>query len=394
MDYTRQPLFFKIRKAARYVRLYGLRRTMIKVRGQYHAKREFAQLPAERTQRTGRHVGIIGCGNFAFSHIAYYLRKNYGAVIRGVMDPNIHKAASMFEEFDADYYTTDARRIIDDPAIDLVFIASNHASHAEYAIDALRAGKSVHIEKPHVVRYDQLERLCDAMQQSAGRVTLGFNRPNSRIGREIRKHLDSQTGASMFNWFIAGHEIPPDHWYFAPAEGGRVLGNLCHWTDFVMQLVPEEVRYPIRINPTRAEKSDCDIAVSYVFGDGSIAAITFSAKGHTFEGVRERFSAHRGNVLISMDDFKDLKVEVIDRKHEIHQFFRDHGHQEAIRTSYTLVRKRDGKLDPGVTTEYVWQTGDLFLRTKEALEQDRPLTIEHGRLPSAAERRGEAVVGQ
>jgi hypothetical protein len=161
-----------------------------------------------------------------------------------------------------------------------------------------------------------------------------------------------------------------------------------------MQLVPEEVRYPIRINPTRAEKSDCDIAVSYVFGDGSIAAITFSAKGHTFEGVRERFSAHRGNVLISMDDFKDLKVEVIDRKHEIHQFFRDHGHQEAIRTGYTLVRKRDGKLDPGVTTEYVWQTGDLFLRTKEALEQDRVLTIEHGRLPSAAERRGEAVVGE
>src|SRR5688572_14713314 len=169
MDYTKQPILFKVRKAARYVRLYGIRRTLIKVKGQYHSQRKFETLPAERAERTGRHVGILGCGNFAFSHIAYYLRKNYGPVIRGVMDPSIHKAASLFEEFDADYYTTDAKRIIDDPQIDLVFIASNHASHAEYAIDGLRAGKSVHIEKPHVVRYDQLERLCDAMQQSPGR---------------------------------------------------------------------------------------------------------------------------------------------------------------------------------------------------------------------------------
>jgi predicted dehydrogenase len=384
MDYTKQPLLFRLRKAARYVRLYGLRRTLIKVKGQYHANKSFAKLPTERSERTGRHVGIIGCGNFAFSHIAYYLRKNFGSVIRGVMDPKIEKAASFFEEFDTDYYTTDPRRIINDPQIDLIYIASNHASHADYAVDALNAGKSVHIEKPHAVRYDQLERLCEAMRTSTGRVTLGFNRPNSPFGKEIKKQIEAQSGAAMYNWFIAGHELPPGHWYYAPDEGGRVLGNLCHWTDFVLQLVPAEVRYPIRITPTRAEKSDCDIAVTYVFGDGSIAAITFSAKGHTFEGVRERFAAHRGNVLIAMDDFKTLTVEIVDRKKTTSLLFRDHGHQEAIRSSYALVRPRHGKLNPGLTREYVWQTGDLFLRTRESLEQERILTIESGAIPNVA----------
>ena len=376
MDYTKQPLFFRIKKAARYVRLYGIPRTLIKIKGQYHSRRTFTKFPEERAQRSGRHVGILGCGNFAFSQIAYSLRKEFGAVIRGVMDPSPHKAASLFEEYDADYYTTDPRRIIDDPQIDLVFIASNHASHAEYAIEALQNGKSVHIEKPHVVRYDQLERLCAAMRQSKGRVNLGFNRPNSPFGREIRAQLASQSGAAMFNWFIAGHELPEGHWYYAAEEGGRVLGNLCHWTDFTMQLVPEEVRYPIRITPTRAEKSDCDIAVTYVFGDGSVAAITFSAKGHTFEGVRERFAAHRGNVLMAMDDFKTLTIEVVDRKRTKTLPFRDHGHAEAIRASYAMVRPRDGRLNPGLTVDYVWQTADLFLRTKDALEQNRVLTIE------------------
>jgi predicted dehydrogenase len=376
MDYTRSPLLFKIRKAARYTRLYGLRRTLAKVKGQYHVRRRYEQLPAMPAKRDPRkHVGIIGCGNFAFSNIAYYLRKNYGAVLRGAMDHDVHHAASLFEEYGLDYYTDDAEALLCDAAVDLVFIASNHASHAEYAIEALKRGKSVHIEKPHVVREEQLVRLVEAMAASPGKVTLGFNRPGSRIGQEIKRQLDAESGAAMYNWFIAGHEIPADHWYFREEEGGRILGNLCHWTDFLYQIVPAEARYPITIRPTRAEKSDCDIAVSYLFGDGSIGVITFSAKGHTFEGVRERFAAHRGNVLIAMDDFKELTIDVREQRRRISLLFRDHGHEAALRRAYALVRGGEG-----CTREYVWETGELFLKTRQALEEQRDVVVHAARL--------------
>jgi predicted dehydrogenase len=376
MDYTTQNTMFKIRKALRYVRLYGVRRTLIKIKGQYHMKKVYSSLPAQMDPpEAGGHVGLIGCGSFAFSNIAYYLKKNYGRVIRAAMDIDIHKAASLFEAYNLRYYTDDAEKIIHDPAIDLVYIASNHASHAEYAIQALEAGKNVHIEKPHVVREDQLERLCAAMARSKRKVRLGFNRPNSRIGNEIKRHLDSQSGPSMFNWFIAGHEISPDHWYFKEEEGGRILGNLCHWTDFVFQLVAPDNRYPITITPTRGQKSDCDIAVTFVFGDESIAAITFSAKGHTFEGVRERFAAHRGDVLISMDDFKDLTVEVVDKKYKVSPLFRDHGHELNITSSYGMVHSSSDSMESGCTLDYVWETAELFLRTRQALEENRAITL-------------------
>ncbi len=227
---------------------------------------------------------------------------------------DVHRAASLFAQYHLNYYTDDPARLIADPAVDLVYIASNHASHAEYAIQALERGKSVHIEKPHAVTEDQLLRLCRAMHSSSGRVRLGFNRPYSPFGQAIRAALGSQSGPAMLNWFIAGHELPKDHWYFKDEEGGRVLGNLCHWTDFIYQLVPAENRLPVVITPTRSRQADCDIAVTYRFGDDTLAVITFSAKGHTFEGVRERFAAHRGNVLISMDDFQELLVENVDRK--------------------------------------------------------------------------------
>ncbi len=376
VDYTTQKLTFRIRKALRYTRLYGPRRTLAKVRGQYHMRRRLDPLPVTPSPPApGGHVALVGCGNFAFSAIAYYLKREFGPVMRAAMDVDVHHAASLYRAYGLRYYTDDVRRILDDPEIDLLFVASNHATHTEYAIEALGRGKHVHIEKPHVVSDDQLVRLCRAMRASAAHVGLGFNRPTSRLGALVAQRLGSQSGPAMLNWFVAGHELPQDHWYFRPEEGGRVLGNLCHWTDFVLRLVPREVRYPITIRPTRWDRSDCDIAVTYTFGEGTIAAITFSAKGHTFEGVRELFAAHRGDVLVALRDFQEAVIETGARKERVRLPFRDHGHRDRIVASYGLARPGSGP--SGVAdVAYVWETGELFLRTREALEQDRIVVVQ------------------
>src|SRR5688572_24209996 len=123
MDYTREPLLFRVKKLMRYVQLYGPARTLVKVRGQYHMKRRFEKLPCPSSAADYAHVGLIGCGNFAFSNIAYYLRKHYGRVIRGCMDVDVHRAASVAQEYRLGYFTDDANRVINDPKIDLVYIA-------------------------------------------------------------------------------------------------------------------------------------------------------------------------------------------------------------------------------------------------------------------------------
>lgn len=376
LDYLKAPTWFKIAKVARYVRLYGPRRTWMKVLAQIHMRRQYKGASVLHKHANGAgHVGLIGCGSFAFSTIGYYLKRNFGSVLRSAMDVDQGRACSLGAAYGAGHCTTSSMDLIDDPGIDLVYIASNHASHAEYAIEALGRGKTVHIEKPHVVSIDQLIRLCSAMMRSIGKVALGFNRPGSPLGVEIQAALFSQDGPAMLNWFVAGHEIPSDHWYFKPEEGGRVLGNLCHWTDFVYQMIPSGARYPIRIVPTRSDKADCDIAVTYCFGDGSIAVISFSAKGHTFEGVRERFAAHRGNVLISMDDFQSARIETGARIRRLSTLFRNHGHEQNIVNSYRLVRPSPFAGKP-CSTRYVWETGELVLRTREALEHNREIIVQ------------------
>ena len=375
MDYTRQPLFFKIKKAARYARIYGMDRTLVKVRSHYHMKRQYRTHPPLREGSNPKaHVGLLGCGKFAYGVVAYYLKKEHGSVIKGVMDTEINRAISVFQDYKAEYYCEDARRIIEDDGIDLVYICSNHATHADYAIAALEAGKHVHIEKPHVVDEDQLTRLCAAAERAPGRIALGFNRPNSPLSERLFAALNSQSGPAVLNWFVAGHQIEPEHWYHAQGEGGRVLGNLCHWTDFVLRLVPEKGRYPIRIVPARWEEPDCNLALSLIFGDGTVAAITFSEKGPPFEGVKERFAAHKGDVLLTLDDFEEMAIQVGEKKSRTRLRHRDHGHRGRVLESYAMSQTGSNS-NAGSSIAYIWETGELFLKTKQALEQQREMTV-------------------
>src|ERR1022692_3668736 len=133
MDYLQQPLAFKLRKVWRYVQMYGHSRTYIKVRAQLHMRRPPKVLQAVREPTSGQSVGLIGCGNYAFSNIAYYLTHACGGVIGGCMDLDRNRAASLSRHYHVPLHTGSADELLANPAIRLVYIASNHASHAEYA---------------------------------------------------------------------------------------------------------------------------------------------------------------------------------------------------------------------------------------------------------------------
>jgi predicted dehydrogenase len=313
--------------------------------------------------------------------VGYYLEKNHRGVLHAVLDNDANRAASFYQRYGLDYYTTDPDRFFADPEIDLVYIASDHLSHAEYAIRALELGKAVHIEKPHVVTYDQLRRLCQTMVRTNGKVRLGYNRPRSPLGRIVNDTLAAQSGPAMMNWSVAGAPLPPDHWYYKPEEGGRVVGNMCHYIDFIYQMMPKEKRFPIVIQPTKVDRPDENVAVTLTFGDGSLGVITFSCKGEPFEGDKERFSAHRSDCLIAMDDFHRLVIEQGTTKRVIAPFFRDHGHDANMTESYQLVRPAGGA-STAADVAYIWETGMVMLGVKDALDKGETVRIERGYDPS------------
>lgn len=379
-DYVDAPITFKVRKVARYVRLYGLTRTLSKIRSQLHvhqAPDESAE-PIEMTwvnpycrglDHPDRYVALIGAGNFAYSTIAHYCRGANRRFLRSVFDVNGARAIGLCRAYRGGLAVPSPDEIAQDPQVRLVYIASNHASHSEYAVMMLEAGKDVHIEKPHVVNGEQLRRLEEAMARNPERsIYLGFNRPWSPIFAEIESAIGAEPGELMINWFVAGHEIPSDHWYFSEAEGGRLLGNVCHWTDLTLRLVGIDKAFPLTVKSGLSVASPSDFVLSYQFADGSAGAITFSAKGHAFEGVREVLNLHRGSTMVYMSDFQHLRIDSGHKTRERRLLTRQHGHRENILNSL----RRGHPVPP----DEVRATALVFLGTRAAAESGEAISVD------------------
>lgn len=314
----------------------------------------------------GRNVALIGCGLYAFSNIAYYLGKSNSGFLRCAFDLQRNRALSLCRSYGGAYALADWEAILTDSRVKIVYIASNHASHAEYAIACIEAGKHVHIEKPHVVSQEQLDRLLAAMRSHPQvKVFLGFNRPRSRLFRQLQSFLAGESGPLMINWFVAGHAIPDGHWYFDEKEGGRVLGNLSHWSDLTLHLLTLEKAFPCKIVPASPPDAKSEFVVTVIFADRSCAAITFSAKGDTFEGVREILNVHKGDVLATLTDFQKLTVDVVEKKYRFQPWHRDHGHEE------NFLHSLRGAIDDGVPGEdisYVAATAKFVLAIRQAID--------------------------
>jgi len=378
VSHLEKSFSYKIRKVLRYITLYGPARTLMKIRGQFHMQRtkDFEGdifLNKVKTS-TSRFVGLIGCGNFPYCNSAFYLRKMAPDFLRGTYDLLPQRSLSLCSDYAGAYAARNVDTILQDPEIQLVYIASNHATHAEYAIAALDAGKHVHIEKPHVISQLQLEQLVGAQKRNPrGMVFLGFNRPKSRLFKILKLWLNKEQGPVAINWFVAGHKLPDDHWYYDDAEGSRIAGNVCHWTDLSLQIVGLERAFPCEIRATCPSNSKSDYAISILFADQSLASISFSAKGETFEGVREILNIQRGDVIATLDSFDALKVARGTTTKIYKEFFRDHGHKENLVNSYIAVR--DGDLSRAVSAEYSMATAQLFLACNRAVRDGKVVTV-------------------
>jgi len=102
--------------------------------------------------------GIIGLGNIAhkFAHDLQLVRD---ANLYGVASRSIEKA----REFGKTYKSTKSygsyEKLLSDPHIDVVYIATPHAYHCELALEAMDAGKAVLCEKPFGMDRVEVEKL-------------------------------------------------------------------------------------------------------------------------------------------------------------------------------------------------------------------------------------------
>jgi len=295
--------------------------------------------PPRPPRRRALGVSCLGAGNYVRAVLFHHLRRSADVRVRGVMDIRPEVAAVQGHALGAAFCTTDPAAVLDDAATDLVLIASDHASHADYAVAALRAGKTVHLEKPPVVTREQLDRLLACLRTAPRpRLHLGYNRRFAPAVTELERRLDPLEGPTFVTCAVSGYRLSRAHWYNWPNQGTRVAGNLVHWIDLGYRLTGRRrpVWVEVSVPATPAAADGDPIALGAEFDDGSRVTIRFSSAGDETFGVRERLDVKRQDFTAEIDDFRTLRLARRGQE-ERHRYRRDKGYAAEMATLARLV---------------------------------------------------------
>lgn len=227
-------------------------------------------------------IGLVGGGSFAKGTILPNLKKLGKVNIKAVATATGKSAQGIAKKYGCEYATTDYTEILDDGSIDLVIIATRHNLHAPIAIEALKRDKDVHVEKPLALNVDDLKAVIEAKRNSQGRLMVGFNRRFAPQARKAKEKFSQRKTPLMIHYRVNAGYIPPDHWVHDPEEGGgRIIGEVCHFVDFLQFLTeaaPERV-YASKISGGASTIAEDNISITIDFADGSRGSILYTALG-------------------------------------------------------------------------------------------------------------------
>lgn len=110
--------------------------------------------------------GIIGVGDVTEVKSGPAFYKTEHSELVAVMRRNAEKAADYAKRHNVPHWYSNASELINNPAVDAVYIATPPNSHASYAIEAMQAGKPVYVEKPMAKNYNECMEMLKVSEET------------------------------------------------------------------------------------------------------------------------------------------------------------------------------------------------------------------------------------
>jgi predicted dehydrogenase len=208
--------------------------------------------------------------------------------------------------------STDLEATLADEAVNTVVIATGHNVHAQQVVAALNTGKQVFVEKPLALTADELAAIDEAWQSQHGksRLMVGYNRRFSPLTVTMKTLLDKLAGPKTYILTMNAGAIPPDHWtQDRELDGGRIIGEACHYIDLLRFLVGAPIVGFTASSLGGAPGvgiSEDKASITLTFEDGSMGTIHYFANGGK-AFPKERIEAFGGDAVLQLDNFKRLK---------------------------------------------------------------------------------------
>jgi predicted dehydrogenase len=266
---------------------------------------------------------LVGCGDYTRTVVLPVLRDLYP---KAAIDFNYEIITSRyFAHFEIRANDFNAVLALDcNDNEKLAVIASYHSYHATQAAALLNQPRfKVIVEKPPCVTFEDLRKFVTCYDSK--RIFVGYNRRYIPWNQIVKETLATSQHPVVANIIVTETQITKQHWYFAPMQGTRICGNLCHWIDLAIYWMG---RRPKSVHIVRNEKLGADYSsFGVVFDDGSIFNFTATDLGDGTRGVQEYIHIKSEEIDIRIQDYIGMRIWNKGRVSRYWSLRRDKGHR-------------------------------------------------------------------
>jgi len=319
-------------------------------------------------------LGVVGGGLFAKNVLLPAVKRLAYIRCEGIVSATGMNAYYAAKKFGFRYCSTDTNELLSDNAIQAVIIATRHNLHARLTIEALKKGKVVFVEKPLAVNLAELQEIMSVMKDSGGRLMVGYNRRFSPLSIKAKEFFNQTKEPMVINYRVNAGFIPNRHWVHDEEGGGRIIGEVCHFIDFLQFITssnPVQV-YAQRIQSSNEEVRNSDnVIISITMSNGSVASLIYTAGGdRTYP--KEFIEIFSDKSVCVIDDFRSAMFVRNGKKKCIKASGQEMGHSQELKIFFDSIRQ--GWKMPVSIEDYAATTLATF-NILESLMQNKPMTV-------------------
>ncbi len=176
--------------------------------------------------------GIIGCGNVTEVKSGPGFQNANGSELVAVMRRNKNLAEDYAKRHNVPRWYDDAEKLINDPEVNAVYIATPPSTHKEYTLLVAKAGKPVYVEKPMACNYFECLDMIKACEETKVPLFVAYYRRALPRFLKIKSILGNKTIGDVLNINIQFNKKPAeidlkreDNWRVDPSIAG--CGYFC-----------------------------------------------------------------------------------------------------------------------------------------------------------------------
>ena len=171
--------------------------------------------------------GIIGCGDVTEIKSGPAFGKIEGSTVVAVMRRTASKAEDYARRHGIPRFYTDASLLINDAAVNAVYIATPPDTHAKYAIEAMRAGKPVYVEKPMARNTKECEQMIRVSEETGQPLFVAYYRRRLPMYLKIKELIETNAIGTVKCLHVQLHlPLKPEESGPQKAPGWRVFPEI------------------------------------------------------------------------------------------------------------------------------------------------------------------------